>query len=134
MNKNQELIESFYEILNSKNIDSLSEKLTPETEFFFPLSLPYGGVFKGRERVMDSLTMVFTYLGFTRFNVTDYLFDEDSIVCTGTFNIERLGFAFVDIFTVKDGKILKKAHFIDTALVLDCFTANYLDVDTRSTG
>jgi hypothetical protein len=88
--------------------------------------LPYGGVFKGIEQVMDSLTMVFTYLGFTTFNVTDYLFDDDSVVCTGTFNIEPWGFAFVDIFTVKNGKILSRIHFVDSALILDNFKTNFI--------
>ena len=125
-NQNQELITSFYEILNSKDITPLRDKLANESEFLFPLSLPYGGVFKGIEQVIDSLTMVFTYLGFTTFKVTDYLIDNDSVVCTGTFNIELWGFAFVDIFTVKDGKILKRIHFVDTALILDNFKTNFL--------
>ena len=104
----------------------MGDKLANESAFIFPISLPYGGVFKGIEQVMDSLTMVFTYLGFTRFNVTDYLINNDSIVCTGTFNIELWGFAFVDIFTVKDGKILKRIHFVDSALILDNFTTNFI--------
>ena len=126
MNQNQDLIQSFYEILNSKNIRPLRDKLADDSQFLFPLSLPYGGVFRGAERVMDSLTMVFTYLGFTKFNVADYLFDDDSVVCTGTFNIELWGFAFVDIFTVKDGKILKRIHFVDNALILDNFKTNFI--------
>jgi len=124
MNQNQDLIQSFYEILNSNS--PLRDKLANESKFLFPLSLPYGGVYKGIEQVMDSLTTVFTYLGFTKLNVTDYLFDDDSIVCTGTFNIEFLGFAFVDIFTVRDGKILCRIHFVDSALILDNFKTKFI--------
>jgi ketosteroid isomerase-like protein len=127
MNQNQDLIQSFYEILNSKDITPLRNKLANESEFLFPLSLPYGGVFKGIEQVMDSLTMVFTYLGVTKFNVINYMFDGDSTVCTGTFIIEFWGFAFVDIFTVKDGKILKRIHFVDSALILDNFKTNFIE-------
>jgi len=126
-NQNQELITSFYEILNSKDITPLRNKLANESEFLFPLSLPYGGVFKRIEQVMYSLTMVFTFLGFTKFNVIDYMFDGDSIVCTGTFIIQPWGFAFVDIFTIKDGKVLKRGHFVDSALILDNFKTHFIE-------
>ena len=126
MNQNQDLIQSFYEILNSKDISPLRYQLANNSEFIFPISLPYGGVFIGIEQVMDALTMAFTYLGFTKFRVSDYLFIDDSIVCTGTFNIELYAFAFVDIFTVKNGQILRRTHFVDSALILDNFKTNFI--------
>ena len=126
INQNSELIHSFYEILNSKDITGLHEKIMADTEFVFPLSLPYGGVSKGYEKIMDSFTVAFTYLGFTHFDVTNYMYDDDSIICLGIFYIGAFGFLFTDIFTARDNKILKRVHFIDTALILDNFKTNFI--------
>ncbi|MGP8215389.1 MAG: nuclear transport factor 2 family protein [Bacteroidia bacterium] len=126
LNGREGLICSFFEILNSKDVRSLGEKLAPTVEFIFPLSLPYGGVWKGYEKVKESLNLAFTYLGFTQFEIQEYIFHNDSVICTGTFNIEDSKFMFIDVFTIQNNRILKRLHFVDTALIINTFTKNFL--------
>jgi hypothetical protein len=70
--------------------------------------------------------MAFTYLGLTHFDVSEYMFDSNYAIRTGTFDIEDCKFMFTDIFTVQGDKILKRIHFVDTALIINTFTKNFI--------
>lgn len=123
---NVDAVQRFYKTLNSNNIKGIKEQLTIDAEFTFPLSLPYGGVWRGFDRIIESLAFASAYLGNTSFNVTNYLSDNGFVICTGFLSLEAFSIMFLDVFSVGDRRISSRKHFIDTALLLETFSIHYL--------
>ncbi len=123
---NIDVIKRLYQAFAEGDIDSVSALLDPSVEWIESDGIPYGGVFKGYEAVLNG---VFTKIGAEWENFTadvDQFIDAGDIVVTlGTDSAtykatgKKMIAPTASIWTLKNGKVVKFRQYIDTLAVVN---------------
>lgn len=122
---NVDVIKRLYQAFSEGDLDSLSELLDNSVEWIESEGIPYGGVFKGYEAVLNG---VFAKIETEWDNFTahvDQFIDAGDIVVTlgidsGTYKAtgKKMSAPTVSIWTLKHGKVVKFRQYIDTLAVV----------------
>lgn len=122
---NVEIVQRIYEAFSEGDMETISQLISPSVEWMESDGIPYGGVFKGYEAVVES---VFGKIGaewrdFTA-RVEEYI-DAGNIVITlgvdsGTYKEtgKQMSAPTASFWTIKDGKVVKFRQYIDTLAVV----------------
>ncbi len=123
---NIDVIKRLYQAFAEGDIDSVSALLDPSIEWIESDGIPYGGVFKGYEAVLNG---VFAKIGAEWDNFTahvDQFIDAGDIVVTlGTDSAtykatgKKMIAPTASIWTLKNGKVVKFRQYIDTLAVVN---------------
>ncbi len=123
---NIDVIKRLYQAFSEGDIDSVSALIDPSVEWIESDGIPYGGVFKGYEAVLNG---VFAKIGAEWDNFTahvDQFIDAGDIVVTlGTDSAtykatgKKMIAPTASIWTLKNGKVVKFRQYIDTLAVVN---------------
>ena len=97
-------------------------------EFYGPETIPYAGVYKGKEEARSFFETVLSSVAIHQFEPQEMLADADKVVVTGHLNLESLSTGgvidsdFVHVITLKDEKWSRFRDFMDTAVAVAAFT------------
>jgi len=116
MKENTQIIIDFYEFLKTGKYEQAFELLHPEFELVQAETLPYGGVYKGKEGVQRFFKKLFDY--FETFGSEDvtYFSNEKKVVATSiavglTKQKEAFRMPMVQVYTLENEKILRTMPF-----------------------
>nr|WP_293099806.1 nuclear transport factor 2 family protein [Okeania sp. SIO2F4] len=123
---NIDVIKRLYQAFSEGDIDSVSALLDPSIEWIESDGIPYGGVFKGYEAVLNG---VFAKIGaewdnFTA-HVDEFIDAGDIVVTLGTDSAiykatgKKMIAPTASIWTLKNGKVVKFRQYIDTLAVVN---------------
>ncbi|NES04217.1 MAG: nuclear transport factor 2 family protein [Okeania sp. SIO2F4] len=126
MMNNIDVIKRLYQAFSEGDIDSVSALLDPSIEWIESDGIPYGGVFKGYEAVLNG---VFAKIGaewdnFTA-HVDEFIDAGDIVVTLGTDSAiykatgKKMIAPTASIWTLKNGKVVKFRQYIDTLAVVN---------------
>ncbi|MEM9214156.1 MAG: nuclear transport factor 2 family protein [Cyanobacteria bacterium P01_F01_bin.150] len=123
---NVDVIKRLYKAFAEGDSDSVCALLDPSVEWIESDGIPYGGIFKGYEAVMNG---VFAKIGAEWDNFTahvDQFIDAGDVVVTlgtdsGTYKAtgQTMRAPTASIWTLKDGKVVKFRQYIDTLAVVN---------------
>ena len=123
---NVDIIKRLYKAFWEGDMDSLSALLDPNIDWIESDGIPYGGVFKGYEAVLNG---VFAKISSDWDNFTadvDQFIDAGDIVVTlgtdsGTYKAtgKKMRAPTASIWTLKNGKVIKFRQYIDTLAVVN---------------
>jgi ketosteroid isomerase-like protein len=103
----------------------LSEDI--EWEVIGPEEIPFAGKYKGKEGVMNFVQKAGEYIQIQKMDPIKIVAQNDTVVifCMETFMVNATGKMyegkFVDVFTVKDGKVNKLTEYSDTGSIMKMF-------------
>ena len=123
---NVDVIKRLYKAFAEGDSDSVCALLDPSVEWIESDGIPYGGIFKGYEAVLNG---VFAKIGAEWDNFTahvDQFIDAGDVVVTlgtdsGTYKAtgQKMRAPTASIWTLKDGKVVKFRQYIDTLAVVN---------------
>ena len=121
---NIELIKSTYEGRSEENKDRLPSLLSPVVEWVEAEGFPYGGVYRGREAVIQNVfaRLAQEWIGYTA-HAEEFFAQDDVVIVfghyTGTYRLtgKSMRADFVHRYELKDGLIVKMKQYVDSFLV-----------------
>ncbi|MEL6303957.1 MAG: nuclear transport factor 2 family protein [Bacteroidota bacterium] len=116
MEQNTQIIIDFYDFLKNGAYDKAFGLLHPEFELIQAETLPYGGVYKGKEGVQFFFKKLFDYFETFGSEEVTYFSNEDKVVATSiavglTKQKEAFRMPMVQVYTLESGKILRTVPF-----------------------
>jgi len=123
---NVDVIKRLYRAFSEGDLDAVFDMIDPHVEWIESAAIPYGGVFKGHEAILNG---VFAKIGAEWDNFTadvDQFIGSGDIVVTlgsdsGTFKAtgKTMTAATASVWTLKNGKVVKFRQYIDTLAVVN---------------
>jgi len=123
---NVDVIKRLYRAFSEGDLDAVFDMIDPHVEWIESAGIPYGGVFKGHEAILNG---VFAKIGAEWDNFTadvDQFIGSGDIVVTlgsdsGTFKAtgKTMTAATASVWTLKNGKVVKFRQYIDTLAVVN---------------
>ncbi len=116
-----EVVKQFYSHLASSDIEKAMMLLDDDFVLTQAKSLPYGGVFRGKEGINHFFKLFFSFWKTFRSDNVEY-YSDDSMVFTTSVGIgttqtgKQIEVPMVQVYEVKNGKLLTtKPFYLDTA-------------------
>lgn len=98
-----------------------------EIEFYGPNTIPYAGIYKGREKCMEFFDHVKNDVVIHEFTQDDFIANDTQVAVVGHLKLEALSTgrvydtAYVHIIDIKGGHWTRFRDFADTATVAHAF-------------
>ena len=125
--KNIDVIKRAFALLLEKgDLDGFFAHVSDQCELHEPASLPYGGVYRGKEEMRRGITKAIESWGHLEIKKLNYAVGGDEVVVhldisgvmrkTG----KRVSMQTLELWRVRDGKVVELRPFLyDTAAILD---------------
>jgi ketosteroid isomerase-like protein len=121
--ENKQIVAEGYRLFQAGEISRLLERFHDDAEWIGPDAepVPFAGSFHGKAEVARFFAEVGAALQPTRFIVHDIIAENDKVVVTGeaTWQVKSTGRSYnnpwVDVFTLRDGKVARVEAYYDTA-------------------
>ena len=118
-----ETAQAFYRAIHSQNFDALFSVLADDCviEFYGPASIPFSGIFNGKEKCRIFFGHVANDVDIMEFRQDDFLSGADQIAVTGhlTLRFHETNAVYdsdyVHVITVKDNQITRFRDFQNSA-------------------
>jgi uncharacterized protein len=126
---NIKIIKTFYEYLAKGDRDWIYANLiADDIELIEPPSLPYGGIYRGKDLVRRTLKTVVETWDNMEFEIVNYLAGGDSVVvhaylgCTGRRTGKSFHIPMMELWRIRDGRIIElRPFFHDTARMAEVY-------------
>jgi len=110
--------------------DRFLEDFADDCELYEAPSLPYGGVFSGKEMVKAGGAVVFSTFDDFKFKVLNYVAGDDLVVVhlmltgRGRTTGKTFSMPLMEKWRLRDGKVVElRLFYFDSARVIECFGA-----------
>lgn len=118
-----------YDTIKAGDFAGLRDHLAEDCviEFYGPPTIPYAGIFRGRDSCMTFFGHVQNDVDILRFDQEDYFGEGDKVCVTGhlTLRARATGCVYdteyAHVITLRDGKWVRFRDFADTAVVAHAF-------------
>ena len=130
---NVEVVKGAYEAFGRRDIPGLLEMLTEDVDWFTagsPDAIPYAGQKRGRKEVEGFFTTLAATEDITHFEPREFIAQGDRVVVLGNYkgrvlaNSRGYDVDWLQVFTVRDGKIAGFREYLDTAALADAHRAS----------
>jgi ketosteroid isomerase-like protein len=129
-----EAAKKVYEAILAGNFDGVRERLHEDCviEFYGPDTIPYAGVFKGRDKCMDFFGHVQNDVSIHEFTQNEFIANDHQVAVVGHLQLETVSTGrvydteYAHIIDIEDGLWRRFRDFADTATVAHAF------LDTRT--
>ena len=112
----REAIDSFNEVFNRHDADALADILTEDTVFEDTSPPPDGRRIKGRAAVVEHWREWFARNPDARFDTEEVIISDNRAIVRWVYRKVRNGHAWhlrgVDIFTIRDGRVVAKLAYV----------------------
>jgi ketosteroid isomerase-like protein len=130
MKSNLEIIQSGYNNFLQGNIPALVELLSDDITWELPKSaeVPFSGVFKGKNGVLEFFQQIAATNDFHEFNVTDFISEGDKVIALGNLRAtskttgKTSSNKWAHFWQLKDGKVIRHYEYADTAEIKNAFS------------
>ncbi len=131
MTENIALIRKMYDAFGRGDIAYILQNLTDDVEWtsIGPASIPYAGTFRGPAEVTKFFQALATTQSGQRLTMPEFVASGDKVVaigryaCTVTATGKYSDAPVVHVFTIRDGKVAAFLDFVDTAAVVEAYSA-----------
>lgn len=128
---NTRLVQQAYQSIAAGDIRALLKAFAEDVEWELPEmeNVPFAGKWRGHEGVRQFFSKVFEVQDVVRFEPEEYIAQGDKVVALGHFIMRikataiEFGSKWAQVWTVKDGKVLRFYEYVDTAVVSRAHTA-----------
>ncbi len=121
---NVEIVQRLYSAFISRDIDTVLLSLDPAVEWGQPQVLPWGGLYRGPQQVLDFFGKVSEYVDGLRVEVEEYVPANTTVVALGWVAgvARRTGAPFrvrlAHVWKLREGKVVWFYNYVDTAALL----------------
>jgi len=130
MKSNLEIIQSGYNNFLQGNIPALVDLLIDDITWELPKSaaLPFAGVFKEKNGVLEFFQQIAATNEFHEFNVTDFISEGDKVIALGNLKAtskttgKTSSNKWAHFWQLKDGKVINHYEYADTAEIRNAFS------------
>ncbi|WP_303310432.1 nuclear transport factor 2 family protein [Hymenobacter sp. BT730] len=131
--QNTQTVQEGYSFFNKGDIPNLLTLFTDDIEFILPGAadtIPYAGVFRGKEQVTTFFTKLHDAIQYERFEPQDFIAQGQKVVALGyskgqtRSNGQIFEEEWAHVFELRDGKISRFQSFTDTAALVQAFQAS----------
>jgi hypothetical protein len=119
---NRALIRNIYDAAARGDVQPLFDAMAPNFTAYENASLPWGGVYRGREENVKLVTQLAKYLDFSKLTMHHFAVDRDlviaygSIVWRGEHGDQALTVPLAECYVIENGKMVSiHPFFWDTA-------------------
>ncbi|HAE94183.1 MAG TPA: nuclear transport factor 2 family protein [Hyphomonas atlantica] len=114
---------AWYDAVHSGDFDALFDVMADDcvVEFYGPSSIPFAGIFKGKEKCKTFFGHVANDVDILEFSQTEFISERDKVAVTGRLTMDlketgrRYSADYAHILTVRDGQVVRFRDFQDTA-------------------
>ena len=129
MKSNLEIVQNGYDNFLKGNIPGLVDLLSDDITWELPklADVPFSGVFKGKNGVMEFFQQIAASNDFHEFNITDFIAEGDKVVALGNLKAtskttgKTATNKWAHFWQLKDGKVIRHYEYVDTATIKDTF-------------
>ena len=141
MEENKRLVMEGYRLFQAGDITQLLTYFHDDAEWIAPEAeaIPFAGSFHGKAEVARFFSELGAAVEPTRFDIRDVIAENDKVVVTGeaTWRVKANGLSYdnpwVDVFTLRDGKVIRIEAYFDTAPAERAFHPDRPDLGAAAT-
>jgi len=130
MKSNLEIVQTGYDNFLQGNIPAIIDLLSDDITWELPVSanVPFSGIFKGKNAVIEFFQKIAANNDFHEFNVTDFIADGDKVMALGNLKAtskttgKTSSNKWAHFWELKDGKVLRHYEYVDTAEIRNAFS------------
>jgi len=130
MKSNLEIVQTGYDNFLQGNIPAIIDLLSDDITWELPVSanVPFSGIFKGKNAVIEFFQKIAANNDFHEFNVTDFIADGDKVMALGNLKAtskttgKSSSNKWAHFWELKDGKVLRHYEYVDTAEIRNAFS------------
>jgi ketosteroid isomerase-like protein len=128
----KKVVEGAYDAFGRRDIPDLLGRLTDDVEWSTPgeaVGIPYAGPKRGRDEVAGFFQALAGAEEITDFRPREFIAQGDKVVVLGNYKGHVIStrreydIDWIQVFTVRDGKISGFREFLDTAALAECYRA-----------
>lgn len=128
---NLQIVKEVYRLFGEKNVPAVLSYFDKDIEFIRPVNanIPFAGTFKGTDGLIKMFTIISQSIRLKSFVPENFFVNENKVVVLGSDTAEVISTgktytsAWVQAFTVKDGKITHVKVYMDTLNIANAFNA-----------
>jgi len=126
---NLQIVKEVYRLFGERNVPALLAYFDKDIEFVRPgnADIPFAGTFKGTEGLIKMLTIISQTIKLKAFTPEIFFANENMVVVLGSDTAEVIATGksytstWVQVFTLKEGKIIHVKVYLDTLTIANAF-------------
>lgn len=127
--ENMKIVERIFTAFGQGDIPTILNMLTEDIDWTFhgPAEIPFAGRYRGRKKVAQFFTAIDETVEVEQFEPHEFIAKDDRVVVLGheRTRVKSNGRIFesdwVDVFTLRNGKVVKIHEYYDTAAIVAAF-------------